>query len=62
MKNDGRLALLSSWLAAASNTRNLELLELARAQTQRRNRQHASKQQVEQRYDQAAPPSARIRR
>jgi len=41
---------------------DLELLELARAHPQRRNRQHTSKQQVQQRYDQAAPPSTRIRR
>src|SRR6266542_1289809 len=34
---------------------DLELLVLPRAQPQRRNRQHASKQQVQQRYDQAAP-------
>jgi len=34
---------------------DLELLELARAQSQRRNRQHTSKQQVQQRYDQAVP-------
>jgi hypothetical protein len=37
---------------------NLELLELARAQTQHRHRKHTPKQQVQQRRDQKQPPSA----
>jgi hypothetical protein len=40
---------------------DLELLELARAQTQRRHRKRTPKQQVQQRQHQEAAPSTRVR-
>jgi hypothetical protein len=39
---------------------DLQLLELARAQTQRRHRKRTPKQQVQQRHDQEAAPSTRV--
>ncbi|MCA1680125.1 MAG: hypothetical protein LC777_14825 [Actinobacteria bacterium] len=45
-----------------SENHDLELLELARAQPQRRHRKRTPKQQVQQRRDQKQPPSARGRR
>ncbi len=45
-----------------SEHHNLELLELARAQPQRRHRKRTPKQQVQQRHDQKQPPSARVRK
>jgi hypothetical protein len=40
---------------------DLELLELAGAQTQRRHRKHTPKQQVQQRHHQEATPSTRVK-
>ena len=45
-----------------SEDNDLELLELARAQPQRRHRKRTPKQQVQQRRDHNQPPSARVRR
>jgi hypothetical protein len=45
-----------------SKHHDLELLELARAHSQRRNRKHTPKQQVQQRHEKKQPPSTRVQK